>query len=110
MNSKAKIISEALIKFDISHEEFTPVINEKENNFVLKKTTRAKYNQLSHVERDRLIEHGKKIGQIEVLFKFQYGHFSSEKNNFSNVLILFLIFKKTIQPMVFTNSFWSYFK
>ena len=55
------------------------MINKKQNYFILKETIRAKYNQLSHTERGRLIEHGKKIGKIEVLFNFQCGHFSSEK-------------------------------
>ena len=55
------------------------VINEKQNYFKLKETIRAKYHQLSDIERDRLAEHGKRIGQIKVLFKFQCGHFSLEK-------------------------------
>ena len=60
MNSKEKIKSEALIESDISHEEFTPVINEKQSYFMLKETIRAKYNQLSDIECDRLIKHDKK--------------------------------------------------
>lgn len=38
LDRKAKIISEALVEFDISHEEFMPLINEKQNQFRLKET------------------------------------------------------------------------
>ena len=64
-----KIISKALIDYNISHEEITPVINEEQNYFRLKESIRAKDDQLSDIERDRLIEHGKRVGQNERLNK-----------------------------------------
>lgn len=43
---------------NIGHEEF----NEEQNYFRLKESIRAKDYQLSNIERDRLMEHGKKTG------------------------------------------------
>ena len=69
MNSIEKIISKALIDPDLSHEEFILVINKEQNYFRLKESIRAKDDQLSDIERDRLIEHGKRVGQNERLNK-----------------------------------------
>ena len=43
------------------------MINEEQNYFRLKESIRAKGDQLSDIERDRLIEHGKRVGQNERL-------------------------------------------
>ena len=48
-----------------SHENFILVINEEQNYFRLKESIRSKDNQLSNIEWNRLIEHGKSIGQNE---------------------------------------------
>lgn len=50
-------MSKALINSDMSHDKFNVEINEKQNCFKLKESTRAKDNQLSYVIRDRLIDY-----------------------------------------------------
>ena len=55
LNSIGKIISEALVASDISHEEFTQVINKEQNSFRLKETIRAKDDHVSNIERDKSI-------------------------------------------------------
>ena len=62
LNSIEEIIPKALI----SHEKFTLVINEEQNCFRFQESIRAKDDQLSDFEWDRLIEHGKMIQQKEV--------------------------------------------
>ena len=66
LNSIEKLISKALIDSDISREKFTLVINEKQNCLQLKKSIRTKDNQLDDIERDRMIEHGKRIKLKEI--------------------------------------------
>ena len=61
MKSVEEIISKALTDSDISHEEFVLVTNKEQNYFRLKESIGAKDDQLSDIERDRLIEHGKWI-------------------------------------------------
>ena len=56
-----------MIDSNSNHEELTLMINEEQKYFRLKESIRAKDDQLSDNERDRLIEHGKKIGQNERL-------------------------------------------
>ena len=65
LNRIEKIISKALIDSDISHKEFTLVINEEQNYFGLKESMKAKENQLSYIEVYRLIEQVKRVGQNE---------------------------------------------
>ena len=67
MNSLEKISLKGLIDSDISHDEFKLVINEEQNYFMLREIIRAKDNQLSNIERDRLTEHNKRIGIDETL-------------------------------------------
>ena len=62
-----KIISKVLIDSDISHDEFTLVINEKQSFFRLKENIRAKDDQLSDIEGERIIAHGKRTGENESL-------------------------------------------
>ena len=57
----------ALINSNITHEEFTQVINGEQNDFSLKDNTWRKDDQLSDIEQDRLTEHGKSTGQNERL-------------------------------------------
>ena len=51
---------------DMSHEEFTLVINEKQNFLRLKESIKRKDSQLGDIKRDRLIQHGKnnKINEL----------------------------------------------
>ena len=52
------MISKGLVDSDISHDDVTVVINEEKNNYVrLKKSIRAKVDQLGGSEWDRLVEH-----------------------------------------------------
>lgn len=67
LNSLDKIMSKALINSNITHEEFTQVINGEQNYFSLKDKTWRKDDQLSDTEQDRLTEHGKSTGQNERL-------------------------------------------
>ena len=67
MNSIEKIISKAKIDSDISHEEFRVMINEEENDLKLKESIRTKGCQLVDIERDRLVEHSKRIGINKIL-------------------------------------------
>ena len=52
---------------DMSHEEFTLVINEKQNFLRLKESIKRKDSQLGDIKRDRLIQHGKNNGISELL-------------------------------------------
>ena len=60
MNSIETILSKVLLDSVISHDEFNLVINEEQNHFKLKENIRVKDNQLRDIERDRLIEEGKR--------------------------------------------------
>lgn len=50
-----------MIDSDISHEEFFLKINEEQHYFRPKESIRAKEDQLGNIERDTLIEQGKRI-------------------------------------------------
>ena len=71
LNSIEEIIPKLLIDFDSSHEKFILVINEEQNWFRFLESIRAKSDQLSDIEWDRLIEHGKRIRQKEIKTKIQ---------------------------------------
>ena len=49
------------------HEEFTLVINQERNCLRLKNSIRTKNSLQGDVEKDRLIEHGNRIGIHEIL-------------------------------------------
>ena len=66
LNSIEKIIFKALIDSDISQEEYTLVINEEQNYLRVEEIIRTKDSQLD-IERDTLIEHGKRIGINEII-------------------------------------------
>ena len=59
--------SKALNDSDISHEEFTLVINEEPNYHRLKEGIRIKDSQLDDIKKERLIELGKRIWIYEKL-------------------------------------------
>ena len=60
-------ISEALINNEISHEDFMTIINEEKKYRELKESIRMMNSQRSDVEKNSLIEEGKKIGINEVI-------------------------------------------
>ena len=68
LNTIEKIMSKALMDSDMSHEEFTLVINEKQNFLRLKESIKRKDSQLGDIKRDRLIQHGKN-NEINELLK-----------------------------------------
>ena len=62
-----KKIFKALIDSVIIHEKFVLVINEEQNYRSLNESSRTNNSQLGDIERDRLMEHGKRIGIDEIL-------------------------------------------
>ena len=59
-NSIESKISEALINNEISHEDFMTIINEEKKYEELKESIRMMNSQRSDVEKNSLIEKGKK--------------------------------------------------
>ena len=66
-NSIESKISETLINNEISHKDFTTIINEEKKCRELKQSIRMMNSQRSDSEKINLIEEGKKIGIIEVI-------------------------------------------
>ena len=60
LNSIESKISEALIKNEISHEEFLTIINEEKKYRALKESIRLMNSQRSDVEKNNLIEEDEK--------------------------------------------------
>ena len=60
-------ISEALINNEISHEDFMTILNEEKKYRELKESIRMMNNQRSDIDKNELIEEGKKIGISEVI-------------------------------------------
>ena len=60
-------ISEALVKDQISREDFMTIINEEKKYRALKKRIRMMNSQRSDAEKINLIEEGKRIGANEVI-------------------------------------------
>ena len=67
LNSIESKISEALINNEISHEDFMTVLNEEKKYRELKESIRMMNNQRSDIDKNELIEEGKKIGISEVI-------------------------------------------
>ena len=67
LNSIEIKISEALINNEISHEDFTTILNEENKYQELKESIRMMNSQRSDVEKISLIKEGKKIGINEVI-------------------------------------------
>ena len=67
LNSIESKISEALINNEISHEDFMTIINEEKKYRELKESIRMMNSQRSDVEKNSLVEEGKKIGINEVI-------------------------------------------
>ena len=68
LNSIERKVSEALINNDISHEDFTMIINKEKNCHKLKKSIRIIKCQRSDTEKNDLIEEGKRKG-FDVIFR-----------------------------------------
>ena len=60
LNSIESKISEALINNEISHKDFMTIINEENKKRELKESIRMMNSQRSDVEKNNLIEEGKK--------------------------------------------------
>ena len=73
LNSIESKISEALINYEISHEDFMIIINEEKKYRELKVSIKMINNQRSDVEKISLIEEGKKIGINDVI-KLQWNY------------------------------------
>ena len=67
LNSIESKVSEALINNEISHEDFMTIINKEKKYRELKESIRMMNSQRSDVEKNSLIEEGKKIGINEVI-------------------------------------------
>ena len=67
LNSIEGIISKALIDNEISHEGFTTIFNEESNYHELKESIRMMKSQRSDIERNKLIEDGKRIDIDEIV-------------------------------------------
>ena len=72
LNSIESKISEALIKNEINHEDFTIIIDEEKKYRELKESIRMMNSQRSDAERINLIEEGKKIGVNEVIKRNEF--------------------------------------
>ena len=71
-NSIESKISEALIKNDISHEDFTTINDEEKKYRELKESIRMINSQRSDAEKTNLIEEGKKIGINEFIIRSEF--------------------------------------
>ena len=69
LNSIESKISEALINNEISHEDFMTIINEEKKYRELKESIRMMNSQRSDVEKNNLIEEGKKKKGINEVIK-----------------------------------------
>ena len=67
LNSIESKISEVLIFNEISHEDFTAIINEEKNYRKLKESIRMMKTQKSESEKNYLIEKGKRKGIDQII-------------------------------------------
>ena len=67
LNSTESKISKAVINNKICHEDFTTFINEEKNYRELKESIRIIKSQRDDIEKNNLMEEGKKIGIDEVI-------------------------------------------
>ena len=66
LSSINRTISKALIDNEISHEDFTTIIDEERNYCELKESIRIMESQRSNIEINKLIEDGKGIGFVKL--------------------------------------------
>ena len=69
LNSIENIISKELKDHEISHDNFTAIINEERNYHELEGSIRKMKIQRSDIEKDELMEDGKRMGIDEILNK-----------------------------------------
>ena len=81
LNKIESKISEALISSKISRQDFMPIINEAKKYRELKERIRMMNSQTSDIEKNNLIEEGKKKGIDEVI----------KHSKISNVILLFKV-------------------
>ena len=81
LNKIESKISEAFISSKISRQDFMPIINEAKKYRELKERIRMMNSQTSDIEKNNLIEEGKKIGIDEVI----------KHSKISNVILLFKV-------------------
>ena len=67
LNSIENTISKLLIDNGLSHEDFTTIINEEINYYEPKQIIRMMRSQRSNIERNELIEYGKRIRTDEII-------------------------------------------
>ena len=67
LNSVESKISEALISKEISHEDFTRIINEEKEYCGLKESIRMMKTQRSDTEKNNSIEESKRTGIDQVI-------------------------------------------
>ena len=67
LNSIESKVSEALVNTEITHEDFTMIINEEKKYQELKESIRIMNSQRSDSEKTNLIKEGKKISINEVI-------------------------------------------
>ena len=67
LNSMESKIPEALINYEISHEDFRTIMNEEKKYWELKESIRMMSSQRSDVEKISLIKEGKKISINKVI-------------------------------------------
>ena len=67
LNSIEIKIFEALINNEIKHEDFTTIIDEEKKYRELKESIRMMNSQRSDIQKNNLIEEGKKIGFNDVI-------------------------------------------
>ena len=71
LNSTEKIIAKAPIDSNNNHLELTLTIKEDQNYFRIKDRIRSEDDALNNIERERLIQHGKRIRQnVRLTLKF----------------------------------------
>ena len=71
LNSIESKISEALINYEISHEDFESILNEEKKYRELKESITMMNSRRSDAGKNSLIEESKKIGIIEVIKRNQ---------------------------------------
>ena len=67
LNSIESKRSKALLNNEISHEDFTIIINDKKNYHELKESIRMMKNQRSDIEKNNLIGEGKRKGIDKII-------------------------------------------
>ena len=67
LNSKENIISKAWIDNEISYEKFAIIMNEAENFHKLEKNMIMMKSQRSGIEKDKIIEDGKKMWTDKII-------------------------------------------